>query len=197
MEDAADKLGQLADTVSQCRRCEQLATTRQRAVPGAGHPHAHVMVVASAPTEEEEAAGLAAGSTLLEELTRLLNGSAAKERAPVYTSALVKCVPRDGTCPRAALGSECDLCYGYLSREISITTPHVLVPVGADTAAYLLGRLLGDSAPSLDPLNLRVVRTPAFSVAPVPSPSEVAMLPPHERKACLAQLESLAACIHL
>ena len=73
----------------------------------------------------------------------------------------------------------------------------MLVPVGAQTAAYVLARLLGDDAPAFDPLDLRVIRTPAFSVAPVPSPSEVSALPPQKRKACLEQLQALAARIRL
>jgi uracil-DNA glycosylase len=197
MEDAALKLAQLASSVSECERCPELVATRRRAVPGGGHAHAHVMVVAAAPTEQEEAAGLPAGSGLLDEFADMLAAVAPERRAPIYTTALVKCVPREAQQPRAARSTECDSCYGYLSREISTITPHVLVPVGAHTAAYVLTRLLGDDAPAFDPLNLRVIRTPAFSVAPVPSPSEVSALPPHECKACLEQFQALAARIHL
>ena len=197
MEDAAPKLAQLASSISECVRCPQLAADRLRAVPGGGHAHAHVMVVAAAPSLQEEAAGLPAGSGLLDEFAALLAGSTPERRAPIYTTAVVKCVPRDQQEPRAANATECDNCYDYLSREISTITPHVLVPVGAQAAAYVLARLLGDGAPAFDPLNLRVIRTPAFSVAPVPSPPEVSALPPHERKACLEQLQTLAARIHL
>jgi hypothetical protein len=58
-------------------------------------------------------------------------------------------------------------------------------------------RLLGDDAPKFDPLHLRVIRTPAFSVVPLPSPSEVAALPAQARKTCLEQLQTLAAQIRL
>jgi uracil-DNA glycosylase family 4 len=197
MEDAAPKLAQLACSVTECELCQELVATRRRAVPGGGHAHAHVMMVAAAPTEREEAAGLPAGSGLLDEFADMLVVAAPERRAPIYTTALVKCVPREAQQPRAARSTECDNCYGYLSREISTITPHVLVPVGAQAAAYVLARLLGDGAPAFDPLNLRVIRTPAFSVAPVPSPPEVSALPPHERKACLEQLQTLAARIHL
>ncbi len=197
MEDAAPKLAQLATSVTECERCQELVATRRRAVPGGGHAHAHVMVVAAAPTETEEAEGLPAGSGLLIEFATMLNGARPERRAPVYTTALVKCVPREPQRLRAALTTECDNCFGFLSREISTITPHVLVPVGAQASAYVLARLLGDDAPAFDPLDLRVIRTPAFSVAPVPSPSEVLALPRHERKVCLAQLQALATRIHL
>jgi uracil-DNA glycosylase len=197
MEDAAPKLAQLASSISECVRCPQLAASRLRAVPGGGHAHAHVMVVAAAPSQQEEAAGLPAGSGLLDEFADLLSGSTPERRAPIYTTAVVKCVPRDEQQPRAASPAECDSCYGYLSREISTITPHVLVPVGAEATAYVLVRLLGDDAPKFDPLHLRIIRTPAFSVVPLPSPSEVAALPAQARKTCLEQLQTLAAQIRL
>jgi uracil-DNA glycosylase family 4 len=196
MEDAAPKLAQLAASVAECVRCPQLVAARLRAVPGGGHPHAHVMVVAAAPSLQEEAAGLPAGSGLLDEFADLLVGSAPERRAPIYTTAVVKCVPREQQQPRAASSAECDNCYGYLSREISTITPHVLVPVGVHAAAYVLGRLLGEDAPVFDPLHLGVIRTPAFSVVPLPSPSEVMALPARDRKACLEQLQTLTAQIH-
>ena len=70
MEDAAPKLAQLAASVTDCERCQELVATRRRAVPGGGHAHAHVMVVAATPTETEEAAGLPAGSGLLGRIRR-------------------------------------------------------------------------------------------------------------------------------
>jgi uracil-DNA glycosylase len=197
MEDAAAKLKELASSVAECVRCPQLVAGRLRAVPGGGHAHAHVMVVAAAPSPQEEAAGLPAGSGLLDEFAELLAGSAPERRAPIYTTAVVKCVPRDEQQTRAASTEECDSCYGYLSREISTITPHVLVPVGARATAYVLKRLLGDDAPPLDPLHLCVIRTPAFAVAPLPSPAELAALPAQARKVCKEQLQTLAAQIRL
>ena len=197
MEDAAPKLVQLALSVSECVRCPQLAASRLRAVPGGGHAHAHVMVVTAAPSQQEEEAGLPAGSGLLDEFAALLSGSTPERRAPIYTTAVVKCVPRDGQQPRAASAAECDTCYAYLSREISTIAPHALVPVGAQAAAYMLARLLGADAPVFDPLHLRVISTPAFKVVPLPSPTEVAALPAHDRKACLEQLQKLTAQIRL
>lgn len=197
MEDAAPKLAQLASSISECVRCPQLAASRLRAVPGGGHAHAHVMVVAAAPSLQEEAAGLPAGSGLLDEFAALLAGSTPERRAPIYTTAVVKCVPRDQQEPRAANATECDNCYDYLSREISTITPHVLVPVGTQAVAYVLTRLLGADAPAYDPLHLCVIHTPAFKVVPLPSPSEVAAVPAHDRKACLEQLQKLTAQIRL
>ena len=128
----------------------------------------------------------------------MLNGARPERRAPIYTTALVKCVPRESAAAARGPGRRsATTAIGFLSREISTITPHVLVPVGAQASAYVLARLLGDDAPAFDPLDLRVIRTPAFSVAPMPSPSEVSALPRRERKVCLAQLQALATRMRL
>ena len=196
MEDAAIKLAQLADEVRACTRCPELVARRLRPVPGDGHAHAHVMLVAAAPYGDEERGGRPAGASLLGELAALVSGLGQGERAPLYTTALVKCVPRDENGPRDALREECERCYGYLSREISIITPHVLVPVGEDAAAYMLAKLLGE-CPDVRPICLRVFETPAFRVTPVPSPAELRAQSTRERKASIEQLRALASRIQL
>jgi uracil-DNA glycosylase family 4 len=196
VEDAAVKLAQLADEVRTCVRCPQLSALRTRTVPGGGHAHAHVMVVAAAPSDEDERGERAAGASMLAELAGLVSGLGEGDRAPLYTTALLKCVPRDEDGPRDGLPEERERCFGYLSREISIITPHVLVPVGEDAAAYVLRRLLGERRDDR-PVCLRVFETPAFRVATVPSPAELRAMPAGERKACVEQLRALAGRIHL
>jgi uracil-DNA glycosylase family 4 len=129
MEDAAAKLAQLAEEVTACRRCEELANRRLRAVPGVGHPHAHVMVVAPCPSESDEADAHAAGHSLLAELAALLPGLVDNEKVDVYVTALVKCLPREGPTTREPLNAERDACFNFLSMEISTITPHFLIPV--------------------------------------------------------------------
>jgi uracil-DNA glycosylase len=195
VEDAAAKLAQLADEIRSCERCPELTALRLRAVPGGGHAHAHLMLVAAAPSPTDERDHRAAGTSLLAELTALVSGLGQGEQAPLYSTGLLKCVPRDDRGPRGGLPEEHEHCFAYLSREISIITPHVLVPVGEDAAAYVLHRLLGGGHDR--PACLRVYETPAFRVAPIPSPEELRAMPGRERKACIEQLRALAGRIHL
>ena len=39
---------------------------------------------------------------------------------------------------------EQDNCFPYLSKELSITTPHYVLTVGEETTRYLLGKLFKD-----------------------------------------------------
>jgi uracil-DNA glycosylase family 4 len=195
MEDAAAKLDQLAADVAVCERCRELAALRLRAVPGAGHPHAHIMVLAPSPSESDEAGDRPGGASLLAELATLLPGLGAAGRATVYATALVKCVPRDENGLREALDAERDACFNYLSLEISTITPHFLLPVGRDTAAFVLQRLFGRVVAGALPPGIRVLESPAFRVVPIASPLEVAALPDKERRAYVDQLRALAGRI--
>jgi len=62
MEDAAEKLDELARAEKQCTKCDDIVSCRLRALSGAGHPHAQVMFVSLHPSPEEEAADLPAGT---------------------------------------------------------------------------------------------------------------------------------------
>ncbi len=49
MEDAAEKLDELARAEKQCTKCDDIVSCRLRALSGAGHPHAQVMFVSLHP----------------------------------------------------------------------------------------------------------------------------------------------------
>lgn len=198
MEDAAEKLDQLARSERECTRCAEIAAGRLRALPGAGHPHARVLFVSRSPSPEEEEADLPAGTSALRYLAGLIpslnNGGG--ERS--FCTSLLKCVPRSGAALRDPRTEEMENCFGYLATEISITTPHYVVPIGRDTADYVLGKLFREKpgAPR-DPLDLRVVDSPAFRVVPVASAAELAQRSEKERKDYAHQLRALASLMGL
>jgi uracil-DNA glycosylase family 4 len=197
MEDAAAKLEEIAADVQACLRCETLAAQRLCAVPGAGHPHAEIMIVAPFPSPSDEERALPAGSSLLEELKVILPGLAEAPRASIYVTALLKCVPRDGGQLREALDSERDACYGFLSKEISVTTPHFLLPVGRETSAFVLHRLFGRAPSNALPPAIRVMASPALKVVPLAAPVELDELSARDKKAYIEQLRAIATRIGL
>lgn len=197
MEDAAARLEEIAAEVSRCRRCDSLLSERLHPVAGAGHPHAHVMLVAPHPSVSDERQSLPAGSSLLEDVAQLLPGLANGAKASVYVTALLKCVPRDGERLRDPLESEREACWGYLSKEISTITPHFLLPVGRETSAFVLRRLIGRASASALPPSIKVVESPAFRVVPLAAPTELARLGEPERKTYCDQLRTLAGRIGL
>src|SRR5690606_15979920 len=123
MEDALEQLDRLARNVGECTRCAELTACRLRAVPGDGHPHCSVMVVSLHPSLDDEQAGRPAGGGVADALAAYL--PALRESSElVYVTTLMKCVPRSDCETRAATAAELDACYPFLSRELTITTPH-------------------------------------------------------------------------
>ena len=198
MEDAAEKLDQLARSERECTRCTEIAAGRLRALPGAGHPHARVLFVSRSPSPEEEASGLPAGTSALRFLAGLIPSLSNGGGESSFCTSLLKCVPRSGTTLREPRPEEMENCFGYLATEISITTPHYVVPIGRETAAFVLGKLFREApgAPH-DPLDLRVIDSPAFRVVPVASAGELAERGEKERKEYANRLRSLAALMKL
>ena len=197
MEDAVEQLDKLARNVGECTRCEELVACRLRAVPGGGHPHCAVMVVSLSPDPADEKAGLLAGSTLVRGLAEFMPALAASADK-VYVTALMKCVPRTACDLRAPLTKEQNDCYPFLSKELTITTPHYVLPVGEETTRYLLGKLFkhlphkkGDS------LELRLFDNPAFKIVPVAAPDELRGRDAKARKEYVERLRALAQVMGL
>ncbi len=197
MEDAVEQLDSLARSVGDCTRCDDLVASRLRAVPGGGHPHCSVMLVSLAPTPADEAAGGVAGAAILEELAESMP-ALTTSRDQVYTTTLVKCVPRSGSAGRGPTADELKACYPYLSRELTITTPHYVLTVGEDTTRFLLGKLF--KSPPYEPddsLELRLFDNPSFKVVPVATPADLRTRDAKARKDYLDRLRALAQVMGL
>jgi uracil-DNA glycosylase family 4 len=197
MEDAVEQLENLARSVGECTRCEQLVASRLRAVPGGGHPHCAVMVVALATDPADEADGRLAGEALLAGLAEYMP-ALATSRDQVYVTALAKCVPRSDGAVREPTQQELENCYPYLSKELTITTPHYVLTVGEETTRFLLGKLFkhrpyepGDS------LELRLFDNPSFKVVPVATPDELRGRDPKARKEYTERLRTLGQVMGL
>jgi DNA polymerase len=197
MEDAVEQLDKLARSVGECTRCDELVANRLRAVPGGGHPHCSVMVVSLASDPADEEQGKVAGEALLADLAEFMP-VLVKSRDQVYVTALVKCVPRSDCAVRDPSPQELEACYPYLSRELTITTPHYVLTVGEEATRFLLGKLFktrpyrpGDS------LELRLFDNPAFKIVPVATPAELRGRDSKARKEYMERLRSLAQLMGL
>ena len=197
MDDAVEQLDNLARSIGACVRCDELVANRLRAVPGGGHPHCAVMVVTLHPDPADEAGDGLAGEALVAELAEFMP-ALAEHRDQVYVTTLVKCVPRSDCALRAPHPDELGNCYPYLSRELTITTPHYVLTVGEDATRYLLGRLFKDRPYAQDDsLELRLFDNPAFKVVPVATPDELRARDAKTRKEYTERLRKLAQIMGL
>ncbi|HCU99665.1 MAG: uracil-DNA glycosylase [Dehalococcoidia bacterium] len=119
------ELEQLRSEVQGCLRCT-LAQTRTHAVPGEGPLSAEVMLIGEAPGVNEDRQGLPfvgqAGS-FLEELL----AEAKLTREEVYICNVLKCRPPGNRDP---LPSEIEACSDYLSAQIRLIDPRIIVTLG-------------------------------------------------------------------
>ncbi len=197
MEDAVEQLDKLARSVGECIRCDELVANRLRAVPGGGHPHCAVMLVSLATDPHDEDDGRVAGEALLAELAEFMP-ALLESRDQVYVTALAKCVPRSDCAVRGPSAQELDNCFPYLSKELTITTPHYVLTVGEETTRYLLGKLFkGRPYEPGDSLELKLFDNPAFKIVPVATPAELRERDPKARKEYMERLRALAQVMGL
>jgi DNA polymerase len=111
--------------IAGCQRCP-LAAGRIHAVPGEGNLNALVMFVGEGPGADEDRQGRPfvgrSGQFLNETLARL--GIA---RTDVYITNVVKCRPPDNRDP---LPDELAACDDYLTRQVEIINPRIIVTLG-------------------------------------------------------------------
>ncbi len=140
----------LESTVAACRACG-LCETRKQTVFGVGHPQAHWMIVGEAPGEQEDVQGqpfVGASGKLLDAMlhTLGLTRQPAPAQQQVYIANTIKCRPPRNRNPS---GEELKQCEPFLSRQIALVSPRVIVAMGRFAVQSLLrsdeaiGRLRG------------------------------------------------------
>jgi DNA polymerase len=127
------ELNQLHDTIRACKNCG-LHATRTQAVPGVGPCPADVMIVGEAPGFNEDRQGepfVGAAGKLLDTLLARIGMS----RADVYITNVLKCRPPMNRDP---MPNEAEACSPYLSLQLRLIKPKVLLILGRHALERLL-----------------------------------------------------------
>jgi uracil-DNA glycosylase len=131
----ADSWDALKAEVSSCRRCG-LHATRTQAVFGVGNPTAEWFVIGEAPGAEEDRRGepfVGRAGQLLDSMLRAI-GLARGEN--VYIANILKSRPPGNRDPKP---EEVEACMGFLSRQVALVRPKLILAVGRIAAQTLLG----------------------------------------------------------
>ena len=136
------QLDALRETVSACRKCENLAASRTQTVFGSGNPQADLMFVGEAPGVEEDRQGEPFVGRAGELLTKIIHAMGLT-RDDIYIANVLKCRPdtapgASGNRPPEPL--EMQRCLPYLREQIAIIQPRILVALGKTAMAGLTGR---------------------------------------------------------
>jgi DNA polymerase len=127
------ELEKIADEVRKCCKCG-LGSTRKNAVPGEGNPLAKIVFVGEAPGGDEDEQG----RPFVGRAGQLLNdiiGAMGLKREDVFICNILKCRPPDNRDPRP---EEIIKCLPYLTRQLELINPEIIVALGAHAARTLL-----------------------------------------------------------
>ena len=139
--DPADRLVALqvlAERVSGCTACE-LHSTRTQTVFARGNGSSGLCFVGEGPGADEDAQGfpfVGAAGQLLDRMIQAMG----IERDDVYVCNIVKCRPPNNRKPEP---TEMATCGAYLTEQLDLVTPQVIVALGATAVQGLLGTTEG------------------------------------------------------
>ena len=135
----------LAETVSHCVRCAELAATRTQTVFGEGAIDADICFIGEAPGADEDATGRPFVGAAGQLLDRIIAACGMK-REQVYICNILRCRPPGN---RPPLPNEASNCREWLERTLELVRPTYICAMGACAAQNLLdtklsiGRLRG------------------------------------------------------
>ena len=140
MGDKPARLGAIAQRVATCRLCPHLASSRTQTVFGVGNPEAELMFIGEAPGADEDRQGEPFVGRAGQLLTRII-AAMGFSRDDVYIANVLKCrpnMPVGEPGNRKPTVEEMATCLPYLSEQIEIIGPKVLVALGATAVEGLL-----------------------------------------------------------
>lgn len=126
-------LEQLEQRCNLCTQCS-LSQTRNHVVFGVGNPNADIMFIGEGPGEQEDLKGepfVGPAGLLLDDMLAIID----LDRTKVYIANIVKCRPPRNRDP---LEEEQLACYHYLTQQIALVKPKMIVCLGRIAATRLI-----------------------------------------------------------
>lgn len=134
LEQRRQELAVLAEQVSECTRCEELARARKQTVFADGTPGAELCFIGEAPGADEDAQGLPFVGAAGQLLNRIIAACGMK-REDVYICNIIKCRPPGNRTPYPFEASNCR---EYLERQLELAKPKFICALGGTAAQNLL-----------------------------------------------------------
>jgi uracil-DNA glycosylase len=128
----------LAERVSKCTRCPELASTRTQTVFGVGPLSPDLCFIGEAPGADEDRQGEPFVGAAGQLLNRIIAAMGMK-REEVYICNILRCRPPGNRPPRS---DEAQNCREYLDAQLELIAPKFICVLGATAAQNLLGSSL-------------------------------------------------------
>ncbi|PIE53063.1 uracil-DNA glycosylase [Candidatus Fermentibacteria bacterium] len=134
-------MNELRESVAGCRKCS-LGATRKNIVFGEGNPEAGILVIGEGPGATEDETGIPFTGRSGKLLDKIFL-SIGLNRKLLFIANIVKCRPPNNRTPSSA---EAEICGKFLTRQIEIMKPEVILTLGASAARYILNTKMGIGA---------------------------------------------------
>ncbi|MBS3815408.1 MAG: uracil-DNA glycosylase [Hadesarchaea archaeon] len=145
---------EINEEIKNCEKCPELVESRSLAVAGYGDPDADVLFIGLAPGKDgaditgkpftRDPSGVLLQEMLIEvDLSKSKDPeSESPELDNSFLTNIVKCNPKkpgenNGLVNRTPTKKEVENCRDYLSEEISIINPKIIVPLGRKSADFI------------------------------------------------------------
>ncbi len=128
-------LQEIKNVCEQCKNCD-LGKTRNKLVFSDGKASAKIMLIGEAPGADEDASGVPFVGRAGKLLSEILKDCGLSREDDIYICNTVKCRPPENRVPT---GEEKQICEQYLSAQINIVRPKVIILCGATAAKSFLG----------------------------------------------------------
>ena len=180
-----ENFDELNKNILSCNKCSELAALRKTAVPGIGALNSRIMIVGFYP--KETGAEITGEPFTNDEsgllIRKLISDSDLSIEEDIYLTYLVKCTPRKKVSARSGekissippLKVHQENCVGHLIKEISISTPHLLISLGLRTSKFILKHFfsINKNFTDMDQLHMKIFENPSFKLVPFYSPHNV------------------------
>ena len=135
------KLEELKAKILSCTRCPNLVASRTQVVYGVGNPFAELLFVGEAPGEEEDLKGEPFIGKAGQLLTKII-GAMEYTREEIFIANILKCrpdMPAGESGNRKPKPAEMATCLPWLTQQIDLIRPKVIVALGLTAVEGLLG----------------------------------------------------------
>lgn len=159
-KDKVALLAEIQKNVKVCQKC-RLYKTAHNPVPGEGNPNSEIVFIGEAPGATEDATGrpfVGRAGKLLDALLALIQ----LKREDVWIGNVIKHRPPENRDP---LPDEIEACMPYLTMQLAIMKPKVIITLGR----YAMNYFHKDGKISRD--HGRAIVTPAYVVFPLYHPA--------------------------
>jgi uracil-DNA glycosylase family 4 len=201
---ARESLNKLDREISSCKKCLDLVKAGYQPVAGKGTSNANIMIVGNSPLiSRSRDKNVSSLENMQNELMiKVFDRTGLSLTRDTYITSLIKCSPveldesgGDFSTKEVKLQKKhADNCILYLTKEISIITPHIIVSMGLDVSNTILEKFfsIDNKYRDIKKIYMKIFENPSFKMVPFFDPLDVILKNTPDEEKFLKDFESLS-----